>query len=124
MSDVTFDTGALIGLERRSERLHRIIWRAASLGQRIVVPNAVLTEWWRGRTDQRELILEKLVVEPLTNRVAKLAGEAIAKVRGATAIDAIVMASASLRGGAVYTSDIDDLERLRVFFPAVCVFGV
>jgi hypothetical protein len=48
-----------------------------------------------------------------------LAGEALAAVAGSTAIDAIVMASAAQRGDLVYTSDIDDLERLRVHFSAV-----
>ena len=32
------------------------------------------------------------------------------------------MASATQRGDAVYTSDVDDLERLRAFFPAVRIF--
>jgi hypothetical protein len=52
---------------------------------------------------------------------SKLAGEAVARVAGATAIDAIVMASAAARGDTVFTSDVDDLERLRAFFPNVRV---
>jgi predicted nucleic acid-binding protein len=124
MSDATFDTGALIALERRSQRIRNVVTRAVALGIRITVPAAVVTEWWRGRTDARELILKSLNVEPLSERVAKLAGEAIASVEGTTAIDAIVMASAALRGGVVYTSDVDDLERLRGRFPGVRVLGV
>lgn len=124
MSEATFDTGALIALERRSQRIRKVVSRAAVLGVRITVPAAVIAEWWRGRTDARELILESLVVEPLTERVARLAGEAVAAVGGATAIDAIVMASAALRGGVVYTSDVHDLEKLRTHFPSVRVFGV
>lgn len=124
MSDATFDTGALIALERRSQRMRNVVTRAVALGVRITVPAAVVTEWWRRRTDARELILNSLIVEPLSERVAKRAGEAIASVEGATAIDAIVMASAALRGGVVYTSDVDDLERLRAHFPSVRVLGV
>lgn len=124
MSEATFDTGALIALERRSQRIRNVVTRAVALGLRITVPVAVVTEWWRGRTDARELILRSLHVEPLSERVAKLAGEAVASVEGATAIDAIVMASAALRGGVVYTSDVDDLERLRNHFPDVRVLGV
>ncbi len=60
----------------------------------------------------------------MTASLAKLAGEAMAEVRGATTVDAIVMASAAQRGDAVYTSDVDDLERLRAFFPSVRVFHV
>lgn len=124
MSEATFDTGALIALERRSSRIRKVITRAAALGVRITVPAAVIAEWWRGRTDRRELILGSLIVEPLSERVARLAGEALGAVGGATAIDAIVMASAALRGGVVYTSDVDDLERLRTHFPTVRVLGV
>ncbi len=32
------------------------------------------------------------------------------------------MASAAQRGDAVYTSDVDDLERFRAFFAAVRIF--
>ena len=39
--------------------------------------------------------------------------------RSATTIDAIVMASAARRGDIVYTSDFEDLERLRAHFRAV-----
>jgi len=45
-------------------------------------------------------------------------------VRGATTIDAIVMASAASRGDVVLTSDVGDLERLRAVFPGVRVLGV
>jgi hypothetical protein len=45
--------------------------------------------------------------------VARLAGIAVGLVPGAGTIDAIVMASASLRGDTVYTSDPDDLAMLR-----------
>jgi hypothetical protein len=51
-------------------------------------------------------------------------GEAMASVKGATLVDTIVMASAASRGGAVYISNVDDLERLRQYFPSVRVFGV
>jgi hypothetical protein len=45
-------------------------------------------------------------------------------VRDAKTVDAIVMASAASRGDVVYTSDVDDLERLRAYFPAVRVLAV
>lgn len=90
----------------------------------ITVPSPVLAEWWRGRTDVREAILGSVVLEPLGEAVAKAAGEALAAVRGATAVDAVVMASAALRGDIVLTSDAGDLERLRAFFPAVRVLAV
>ena len=121
---VTLDTGALIALERRSQRMTDIVARARAREDSLVVSQVVLAEWWRGRSDWREKILAMLVVEPLTDARAKLAGEAVARVDGATTIDAIVMASAASRGDTVFTGDPDDLERLRAFFPNVRVLSV
>lgn len=121
---MTFDTGALIALERNKQRAVAIFQNAFRRGEDITVPAAVITEWWRGRTDIRDDILDSVVVELLTSAIAKAAGEALADVKGATAIDAIVMASAALRGDLVLTSDVHDLERLRSHFPTVRVLGV
>jgi hypothetical protein len=90
----------------------------------ITIPTVVLGEWWRGRTDLREALVASARVEPLSPPIARLAGEALAKVKGATSIDAFVMASVSMRGDVVYTSDLDDLRRLTTFFPNVRVLGV
>jgi predicted nucleic acid-binding protein len=124
MTGLTFDTGALIALEGRKQRMKDIFERALSRNQAITVPTDVIGEWWRGRTDLRERILECVDIEPLTVGLAKTAGEALGKVRGATLVDAIVMASAASRGDVVYTSDLDDLERLRRVFPGVRVLRV
>ena len=124
-SGLTFDTGALIALERRSQRMWEIYRTAMEDRVTITVPAAAVMEWWRGRTDVRERILGGLRVEPLTTSLAQAAGEALAAVKSATAIDAVVMASAALRGdAAVYTSDVDDLEALRRHFPGVRVLAV
>lgn len=119
----TFDTGMLIALERRKSRALQIHKRLGERGVPIRVPWVVVAEWWRGRTDVRETILRSVDVESPTMRLACLAGEALAKVKAATTIDAIVMASAALRGDVVYTTDADDLERLRLFFPSVRVLA-
>lgn len=121
---ITFDTGALIALERRGLRARRVVERATEEKIRITAPSAVITEWWRGRTDAREHIVAAVRIEPLSEKLAKLAGEALAAVKGATAIDAIVMASAAQRGDVVFTSDVGDLERLRSYFPAVRVLAI
>jgi hypothetical protein len=123
MSSVTLDTGALVALERRRPRMWKVLHRARALGVVPFVPADVVAEWWRGRSDVREDILASVVVEPLTERLARVAGECLASVRGSTTVDAIVMACAARRGDAVYTSDLVDLERLRAFFPAVRVFA-
>lgn len=124
MRGLTLDTGALIALERRRQRIREILEYALAEDQRITVPADVIGEWWRGRTDVRERILESVDVEPLTEALAKIAGEALASVKGATLVDAIVMASAASRGDLVYSSDVADLERLRRHFPSVRVLGV
>jgi len=119
----TLDTGALIALERRRQRMTEMVMRARGSHVKLVVPQVALAEWWRGRSDLRERILGIVVIEPMTDALAKLAGEALADVDGATTIDAIVMASAASRGDTVFTSDPDDLERLRSFFPSVRVLS-
>jgi hypothetical protein len=50
--------------------------------------------------------------------VARLAGAAIGRT-GASVVDALVMAAASIHGDTVYTSDVGDLEQLLDAFPDV-----
>jgi hypothetical protein len=121
---LTFDTGALIALERRTQRIWDLYRTATRDAVAITVPTPVLIEWWRGRSDVRERILKSVRVEPLHAQLAQLAGEALAAVKSASPIDAVVMASAALRGDIVYTSDPDDLGALGTYFPGVRVLGV
>jgi predicted nucleic acid-binding protein len=123
-SGLTFDTGVLIALERRQQRAWLVYRAARNAPVPITVPTVVLAEWWRGRSDARELIQGGLALEPLAPALARIAGEAQAAVAGATLVDAIVMASAASRGDVVYTSDFQDLERLRGFFPGVRVLRI
>lgn len=124
MIGLTLDTGALIALERQRQRMREVLERALAKDQPITVPADVLGEWWRGRTDLRDSIVASVDIEPLSEELAKRAGEALAAVPGATLVDAIVMASAAARGDVVYTSDVSDLERLRKRFPSVRVLAV
>ena len=124
MAGLTFDTGALVALERRRHRMRRVFATAVQDNVRITVPTAVLAEWWRGRSDLAEDILAAVDVEPLDEGLAKAAGEAAAGIEGATAVDAIVMAAAARRGDVVYTSDFDDLARWHTHFRAVRVLAV
>ncbi len=120
----TFDTGMLVALERRKKRAWDLYRRLRERGARVTIPTPVLGEWWRGRTDLRDAICASSHVEPLGADVARLAGEALAAVAGATTIDAFVMASAALRGDVVLTSDRKDMEKLGAFFPGVRVLSV
>lgn len=112
---LTLDTGALIALERKRHAMRLVFATAVEEEVPIVVPAVVITEWWRRghREKDRAALLRAVRVEPLTQPLARLAGEALGLVPGATAIDAIVMASASLRSDTVYTSDPRDLLALR-----------
>lgn len=120
---VTFDTGALVELERRKQRMTDVVVHARQRRVPIVVPTVAVAEWWRGRSDARVRILAGVLVEAMDESLACLAGEALARVDGATMADAVVMASAARRGGVVYTSDVHDLERLRSVFPEVRVLS-
>lgn len=122
---ITFDTGALIALEQRRRRMWNILDEATAGAVRITVPAPVLAEWWRARTRLAERVLAGVRIEPLTEHLAKLTGEALAAVPGSTMVDALTMVSASLRGDVVYTSDEDDLGRLRdLRFPGTRVLRV
>jgi len=121
---LTFDTGMLIALERRKHRAWLVYREAMKHKVPITVPSAVIAEWWRGRSDAREHVRSGLRIELLAEPLAQLAGEALAEVQEATVVDAIVMASAASRGDIVYTSDFEDLEKLRAFFPSVRVLAV
>lgn len=44
---ITFDTGALIALERNKRRVVELFQRLVQRGDDITVPAAVVAEWWR-----------------------------------------------------------------------------
>jgi predicted nucleic acid-binding protein len=118
MIGATFDSGALIALERRDLGMVIKLRVLHQAGVPITIPANAVVEWWRMGHGQSS-ILALGTVEPLNEAIAKAAGEALAKVRGSTAIDATVMASAAQRGDRVFTSDPGDLQRLQRHFRAV-----
>ena len=121
----TFDTGMLIALERRKRRAWEAFRAIVRRGLLPVVPAVVCVEWWRGLSNTREEILRAVIVEDMPPPLWRAAGEALGVVRGASLADAVVMASAALRGGGVvYTSDVADLTRLQCHFPTVLVLPV
>jgi predicted nucleic acid-binding protein len=121
---ITFDTGAIIALERRKERAMKVYSHAKERGFVVATPNVTVADWWRGRTDRREAVWRGLLVEPTANETMRLAGLALGKVRGATTIDAIVAAFAVQRTGILYTGAVDDFRALGAFFPALRVFAI
>ena len=121
----TFDTGMLVALERRKRRATDAFRAIVRRGFLPIVPAVIYAEWWRGRSDIREAILAAVLVEDMAPALCRAAGEALGAVRGASLPDAVVMASAALRGGGVvYTADVEDLTRLQRHFPTVRVLAV
>jgi predicted nucleic acid-binding protein len=122
---ITFDTGALNAMERRDRVMLAFMTAAVAAGVRVTVPSVVVGEWWRGQRGPSARILDAVVVEVLSGTLAKLAGETLAIVRGATLVDAIVVASAARRGDLVLTGDPADLSRIRdAAFPSVRIRSV
>lgn len=124
MNGFTLDTGALIGLEHRNQRMLRFMRVAREDRLAVTVPVNVIAEWWRKRSDVREMILAAVIVEPMDVELARLVGEALAAVRVATLVDATVMVSAARRGDIVLSADLDDMARLGARFPSVRVMRV
>lgn len=123
MAGLTLDSGALIAFERGERRVLVHLREAQSRGEELTVPAAVVAEVWRGgpRAARLSMLLAACLVEPLSDRLARSAGEALAAVGGAGTVDAVVMASAAVRRDRVLTSDPEDLLRLKAFFPQVHV---
>jgi len=117
---ITFDTGALIAIERRDRRMLAFLTDALARGSRITVPSCVIAEWWHAQRGPVARIIDAVVVEPLNLDLARLVGETRAIVRGATLVDVVVVASAAQRGDLVLTGDLDDLTKIRDrAFPSV-----
>lgn len=114
---ISFDTGALISLvERRRLSMRKVYDTAVTGAVPMRVSTAVVAECWRGGPGekQRSEWLRSMHVEVVTEAIARLAGVAVGRVKGAGTIDAIVLATAAVRGDrVVYTSDVGDLVRLR-----------
>ena len=122
---LTFDTGALIALERRDRRMVAVWQAALEDGVRITVPAPVLAEWWRGQRGPMARLADAVEVEPLVRETSEAIGLVLAKVSGATLVDVAVVLAASCRGDVVYTSDMGDLARIRdAVFPGVRLLQV
>lgn len=123
-----FDTGALIGAERRKKRALDYVALVHRGRAEIVTPVVCVVEWWRGRTDRCDALLRAIVVQPLTLGTAKAAGTALgalgARGHAGLSIDAAVAAFAALLDAPVVTSDRDHLAIFQRVFPGLRVLGL
>ncbi len=120
----TLDASALIAYEGGKEWFRLAIREAIADERPLTVPATALAEVWRdSRSWTLSRLVEACVVEPLSEQLAKRAGELMARVEGATTIDATVAVSAAQRGDIVVTTDASDFLRLAEDLPSIRVWG-
>jgi predicted nucleic acid-binding protein len=121
MEGLTLDSGALIAFERQDRRVMAHLKEALQRGVEVTIPAIVVAEVWRGgpRAARLAALLSASVIEPLHEPLARVAGAAMGAIKNSAVVDAVVMASASLRGDRVLTTDYDDLSRLGGHFRTV-----
>ncbi len=112
----TFDTGALIAIDRGEREMSVLVSKATKRNVVMAVPAAVLAQAWRDPRTQVRLtrFVESAQCEvvPLDRRTAKRAGQLCAATGTSDVVDASVVVCAHDRGQPVVTSDPDDLRRL------------
>ena len=111
---IVYDTGALIALERRSERMLRIHRRALAERAVPIVPTIVLGQVWRGVPRESALARALKVCLPhvLDVTTAKLGGQLCGVAGTSDLADAVVAVLALRYNAPIFTSDPDDLRRL------------
>ena len=130
MIAVTLDTGALLAMEKQKARGMMLLRAAREHRAQLLAITPVIAEWWRGRSDVRDRIKTAITLIPFPVRAAEAAGIALGQIRGERdraklSVDVMVMAFAATLGGAlVYTSNLDDMQKLSRYFPEVRLLGV
>ena len=115
MAGLVLDAGALVGIERREERVRYHLEAARRKGITTpIVPTAVLAEVWRDIPRQASLnqFLKGCIPVPLDEESARGAGLLLARTGGSNVIDAVVVEVAARTQSAILTSDPDDLKVL------------
>lgn len=119
MAELSFDSGVLIALGRRDTAAWAWMRRATERGVAPIVSTAAVAEVWRdGRQRWLRSALRGCQIVPVDERTAKTAGIACGAT-GAATLDALIAATAALRGGALLTADASDMTSLREHFRAL-----
>jgi predicted nucleic acid-binding protein len=113
-SVITFDTGALIAIERRSRRMQALLDEIDKRGYGVAVPAGVVAQAWRGGSRQSRIAAllgdarTEIVVldDPLARAVGLLCG----RTGHSDIVDVSVAVCARQRNRHVVTSDPDDLR--------------
>ena len=111
---ITFDTGALIAIERRSRRLQALLDEIDQREWRVAVPAGVVAQAWRGGPRQARIAAllrdERTEVVPLDDPAARAVGLLCGRSGHADVVDVSVAICARQRGLHVVTSDPEDLR--------------
>lgn len=110
------DAGALIALERAAPAMTALLARVRAGHARLLVPDAVVAQVWRGGTGRQARIAVLLGLKPehsravpLDTTAAKRIGSLIRTSDHADVVDVQVAMIAMDNGAAVITSDRDDI---------------
>ncbi len=116
MTDLVFDTGALIGIEKNEPRMTALLAGIKQRSDHVHVPATVLAQAWRGRSGQARLAIflkDRLVtVEPITKQLALAAGMLCQQSGTSDIVDATVVAIARKLQLPVVTGDNNDIAAL------------
>ncbi len=116
---LTYDTGALIAAERNDRRIWALHRRSLERNEVPTVPSGVLGQAWRGGPQaEMSRLLAGCRIEDLTEPRARSVGTACGAAGTSDVVDASVVVGAAVRGDVVVTSDIGDLQHLRVALDA------
>lgn len=125
MPGITFDTGALIALDRNDRRILALLGRAVETRATITIPAGALAQ--AVRRPERQVRLARLVRQPTTDVVsldrvdATNIGRLLAASATADVVDAHVVICARRSNQAVVTSDLEDL---RVLDPTLTLIAL
>jgi len=113
---LTFDTGALIALERGNGRMIALLQEVSVRSGRVRVPAGVVGQAWRDGTRQvvlaRFLRSRQVEIKALDADLARACGELCRAAQTSDVIDASVVITARQHRDTIVTSDVDDLQRL------------
>ncbi|HEY6421702.1 MAG TPA: PIN domain-containing protein [Pseudonocardiaceae bacterium] len=112
----TLDTGALIALERGAPAMTGLLMRVRAGQARLVVPDGVVAQVWRGGTGRQARISALLGLKPeqcatvsLETSIAKRIGLVIGECGHCDVVDVHVALAARDHRAAVITSDRADI---------------
>lgn len=114
LAPVVLDTGFFIALAKRDHVGAELLARTKER-KPLAVAASTISEFWRvhrGAAESRFSVLKPTVVE-VDEALAKRAGELLKATRDTNAMDAMVVALAErLQAAEIYTSDVEDIDRL------------